>query len=400
MKCYTSAEKIVKTLQDAGFAALFCGGFVRDYLLEKKSYDIDIATNATPEQIIQMFEKTILVGINYAIVVVVIDGLQFEVATFRKDEEYIDGRRPSKISFCTAEEDAFRRDFTINGMFFDPIKKEVIDYVGGKQDLKRKVISAIGNAHMRFKEDRLRMVRACRYSARFSFAIEKKTSDAIISHANELLSCVACERIYDEFKKMTEDPHLFDALLLMHQFTLLEHIFVHYPLLSYKDLDLKLQKAKPLPKNTFPMVYIIELFSALTVDKKISLCKFFKVSNKELNFIKDLHTWMDSTILDDVSLVSLYAKDDAEKLKQTAYALNQDNLFLAFHKKKEETLQFFIERKKLNSPIISSADLRVAGVAPGIKMGIALKEAEKVSIEQNIKDKKTLLSTLKLEDYQ
>ena len=162
MEEHPQARYIVDTLAKAGFVAYYAGGWVRDFLLGHPSDDIDIATNAPPETIQALFPKTVPIGIAFGIVLVIVEGHPYEVATFRNDLEYQDGRRPLRIEFTTAEEDAKRRDFTINGMFYDPLQKTVLDFVGGQQDLQKQLVRAIGNPHARIAEDRLRMIRAIR----------------------------------------------------------------------------------------------------------------------------------------------------------------------------------------------------------------------------------------------
>ena len=151
-----SARKVIDKLVLEGHTAYYAGGYVRDRIMGHPSDDIDIATTAPVEIVQTLFKKTIPVGVQFGIVIVVMDGHQFEVATFRKEEEYKDGRRPTKIEPATPEEDAVRRDFTINGMFYDPTTGEVIDYIDGKKDIKHRIIRAIGNPKERFMEDRLR----------------------------------------------------------------------------------------------------------------------------------------------------------------------------------------------------------------------------------------------------
>ncbi|MDE3047536.1 MAG: CCA tRNA nucleotidyltransferase, partial [Verrucomicrobiota bacterium] len=231
---HPQARHIVETLAKAGFVAYYAGGWVRDLLLNHPSDDIDIATNAPPETIQALFAHTVPVGIAFGIVLVIIDGHQYEVATFRQDLDYKDGRRPSRIAFTTAEEDAKRRDFTINGMFYDPLKDHILDYVNGRADLEAKVIRAIGNPHERIKEDRLRMIRGIRLACRFGFHIEAATDAAIRAHANELFPAVAIERVWQEFTK----GHAFGKLRLMliglHDFGILQAIF---PDLSQVSLE-------------------------------------------------------------------------------------------------------------------------------------------------------------------
>ncbi|MCH9811495.1 CCA tRNA nucleotidyltransferase [bacterium] len=394
MKCYIAAKKIVQILQEAGFIAYFAGGWVRDHLLGKDADDIDIATNATPQQVMELFPKTIPVGIHFSIIIVVQDEVHCEVATFREESGYHDGRRPAKVSHTTAEEDAKRRDFTINGMFFDPITEEVYDFVGGKKDLQRKVICAIGDPHLRFKEDRLRMIRACRYSARFSFPIEEETAIAILAHATELFPAVAIERVYDEFKKMTRDPHLFEALLLLHKYTLLTQIFKGMPLISYEELEEKLKKPLLFPEKTYPIVYLFELLHEVSLEKKIEICKHFKVSNKEIEFAKELHKWKSSPSLDDIELVELYTFPESEKCQQIISIHQQDSSFDRFHKAKREALKDHVARRKANTPLITASDLIERGYAPGKELGKLLKQAENLAIKLNLSSKEEVLTKL------
>src|SRR5262249_42065141 len=156
---HPQARTIVETLTRAGYIAYYAGGWVRDLLLGHPSDDIDIATNAPPAVVQQLFANTVPIGLAFGIVLVLIEGREYEVATFRSDVGYTDGRRPSHVHFTSAKEDAKRRDFTINGMFYDPLKQEVLDYVEGKEDLEKKLIRAIGDPHERIREDRLRMIR-------------------------------------------------------------------------------------------------------------------------------------------------------------------------------------------------------------------------------------------------
>ena len=177
MDSFSTALKIIEKLQQNGGVAYIAGGAVRDFLMGLQPSDIDIVTSLTVDAIRPLFKKTIEVGIQFGIIIVVEDNHKFEIATFRTDLEYKDGRRPTIIMQSSPEEDAKRRDFTINGMFLDPLTNETLDYVGGKEDLKERVIRAIGNPHDRFREDRLRMIRAIRYAAKFEFSIDPLTQE-------------------------------------------------------------------------------------------------------------------------------------------------------------------------------------------------------------------------------
>jgi len=202
------ALEVVCRLRSAGFIALWAGGCVRDLLMEREPHDYDVATSATPQQVRELFgfRHTLMVGAAFGVVIVKGSSKlqeEVEVATFRTDAVYSDGRRPDSVTFSTPEKDAERRDFTINGMFFDPIAGEVIDYVGGREDLRNGVIRAIGDPHARLAEDKLRMLRAIRFAARFSFEIDSETEGAVTAHSAEV-ALVSGERIAVEFRKTLE----------------------------------------------------------------------------------------------------------------------------------------------------------------------------------------------------
>ena len=223
-KVYTTAFEIVNEIRSAGFTAFFAGGAVRDRLLGRMPKDYDVATNALPDQVETIFPKTVAVGKAFGVIIVVKDGLETEVATFREDAGYQDGRRPDSIHFCGAKEDAVRRDFTINGMFYDPVEEKVIDYVGGREDLENKIIRAIGEPDRRFAEDHLRMLRAVRFAHTLGFAIDPATRDAIKAHADDLAK-ISRERIENEFSRiLTESLHPGDALRELVDLGLMPHI--------------------------------------------------------------------------------------------------------------------------------------------------------------------------------
>lgn len=217
------AVEILRQLQDRGHKALFAGGCVRDMLMGMASTDYDIATSASPKEVMGLFEKTIPVGAQFGVVIVLKEGHPFEVATFRSEGAYSDGRHPDSVSFCDPEGDARRRDFTINGMFYDPIQEKLLDYVGGQQDLKSRVIRTIGEPHERFKEDRLRMIRAVRFASRFEYEIEEVTRRAIVEYAPKILT-VSWERIREELEKILLHRNRSTGLKLLDELGLLGHI--------------------------------------------------------------------------------------------------------------------------------------------------------------------------------
>ena len=217
------ASEIAARLQAAGFAAFWVGGCVRDFLLGREPQDFDIATDARPEQVEKLFRKTIPVGKKFGVIIVVEGGQQFQVATFRAEADYQDGRRPEKIEFANAEADASRRDFTVNGLFYDPLTEKIHDWVGGEKDLRAKIIRTIGAPEERFGEDHLRMLRAVRFAAQLGFEIEPETFAAIQTLAPKI-KVISAERIREELVKLFCPPHAARGLVLLRDSGLLEHI--------------------------------------------------------------------------------------------------------------------------------------------------------------------------------
>jgi putative nucleotidyltransferase with HDIG domain len=200
-----TAKEIVRRLNEAEFQAFWVGGCVRDFLLGREPDDFDIATDAKPEQVEKLFKKTIAVGRKFGVMVVVEDKQQFQVATFRAEADYQDGRRPEKVVFASAEADALRRDFTVNGLFYDPLTEKIHDWVGGEKDLRAKIIRTIGAPEERFAEDHLRLLRAVRFAAQLGFEIEPQTFAAIQSLAAKI-KLISAERIRDELIKLFAPP--------------------------------------------------------------------------------------------------------------------------------------------------------------------------------------------------
>jgi poly(A) polymerase len=218
------ARRICYALQDAGHETYWAGGCVRDRQLNRAPNDYDIATAATPDQVEALFPKTIAIGKAFGVIAVIEEGIQTEVTTFRAEATYSDGRHPDAITFCAAEEDARRRDFTINALFYNPRTEQLIDHVGGLNDLQKKIIRAVGDPTQRFQEDRLRMLRAIRFAHTLPFTIDPPTYRAIEAEAPHI-SAISTERIQDELSRLlTESQQPGDALTTLHTTGLLESI--------------------------------------------------------------------------------------------------------------------------------------------------------------------------------
>lgn len=399
---HPQARFIVDTLSKAGFIAYYAGGWVRDLLLNHPSDDIDIATNAPPETIQALFPHTIPVGIAFGIVIVVIDGKQYEVATFRQDLDYKDGRRPSRIEFTTAVEDAKRRDFTINGMFYDPLRDEIFDYVGGKADLEAKIIRAIGNPHERIKEDRLRMIRAVRLACRFGFHIEKETEKAIRAHAKELFPAVAIERIWQEFIKGHDFGKLRPMLIKLHEFGLLQAVFKELEEVSLEEIEKRLLPIKDYPAIAPVIASLLPLFPLNRLEEHLHLCKKLKLSNTDQQFVTFFtHMKELSSLQRPVELfewAQAYANAFAPVCLQILSAHLDPRKRIAFLKHHEEQLQFLsrsIERIQKRDPVIKSEDLFAEGVKSGVAMGLLLKEADRISVNEQLHEPALILERLK-----
>lgn len=200
------AREIVARLREHRSVAYFAGGCVRDLVRGEAPKDIDIATDARPEKVQKIFPRTYAVGAHFGVIVVLEDNFQFEVATFRSDGAYLDGRHPTEVHFSSPQEDAARRDFTINGMFFDPIATEVIDFVGGRADLEARIIRAIGDPGQRFTEDRLRMLRAVRFATVLGFEIEPRSWEALRQNSARINE-ISAERIREELVRIFLSPN-------------------------------------------------------------------------------------------------------------------------------------------------------------------------------------------------
>ena len=217
------ATNIVRRLQDAGFQSFWVGGCVRDYRLGREPDDYDIATAARAEQIEALFKRTIPVGRQFGVVMVIEGGHQFQVATFRAESDYQDGRHPAKVTFGDAQADALRRDFTVNGLFYDPVQRQLHDWVKGEQDLRAGIIRTIGVPAERFAEDHLRLLRAVRLAAQLDFQIEPGTAVAIQALAPKIRG-ISAERVREELVKLFRPPHAARGLELLQQSGLLEQV--------------------------------------------------------------------------------------------------------------------------------------------------------------------------------
>jgi len=295
------AVEIVRRLKEANFTALWAGGCVRDHLLGKMPKDYDVATSATPKQVKKVFakRKTVDVGASFGVIMVVgpRGAGEVEVATFRSDGSYSDGRRPDSVTFSSPEEDAQRRDFTINGMFFDPLEHKVLDFVGGERDLSQGYIRAIGDPHARMREDKLRMLRAIRFTASLEFGLARTTKAAVTEMAPQI-HVVSAERIAAELRRILTDQHRHVAVALANEVGLLREILPEVVLHGQNSADPESESRKPqqvlaTSENLSPQLTALRLlqepsfelaFAMLLrdVSNVEAICRRLKLSNDEL----------------------------------------------------------------------------------------------------------------------
>ncbi|MFZ4099212.1 MAG: CCA tRNA nucleotidyltransferase [Chlamydiia bacterium] len=381
--------EVVKRLQEAGFEALYAGGCVRDFLLGRRSTDVDVATQATPDQVMQLFPKTVPVGVSFGVVIVVMEGEPIEVATFRKEEGYEDGRHPDHVTWADARMDAERRDFTVNGMFYDPIKEQLLDFVGGREDLKARLIRAIGDPAARFREDHLRLLRAVRFAVQLGFELEPSTRTAIIDLKDLLKEGVSVERIMQELQKMQARGVLLQGFQLMQELGLLQVIFpeVEKPL-------------PPLPDDLPVILQICALHRHLGPLRWLMLPIELKLSGEERRMTETLAAFDDalrSPTLELVDWAHLLARPWADECLEALFAWGGPYTYTQREiVELMETLAEAVTRIELGTPLVSAADLAMHGVAPGPQMGHLLRKAERIAIEQELTSKEEILAQLPL----
>jgi len=367
-----TAIKIVKRLHRNGFQALLAGGCVRDMLLGRRAKDYDVATEAQPGDVIKLFRRTLNVGAKFGVVIVLLDRQQVEVATFRTEEGYADGRHPGSVEFSNAAEDASRRDFTINGMFYDPLRKKVIDYVNGQTDLKARVIRTIGRPSERFGEDYLRMLRAVRFSTQLGFEIEPATWRAIRRNAAKITK-ISGERIAMELEGILVDPNRAAGASMLIESGLAETIFPALPRAQAKNAVDVLQQ---LRKKVDFALALAGFFADAETDIAIRSCRILKLSRNQNRHIKFLLSSRGRLLDDKMSLAQL-KKILAEPYFRDLYELQRTIQKAKGDSRKAITPLIRLRRriKALGDaelkpkPLLTGHDLIKLGATPGPALG-------------------------------
>ena len=394
---FSLAKSIVERLQKAGYTAFFAGGWVRDFIRGHPSQDIDIATSAHPEEVMGLFPRSIAVGAQFGVVRVLIREHEFEVATFRSDMQYVDGRRPEGVLLHNSpEEDAQRRDFTINGLFYDPVQKRVYDFVEGEKDIRRKVIRAIGCPVSRFREDRLRLVRAIRFKNTLRFTIEKATWKAICAEAPLVVPAVSPERIWQELTKMKRV--LAPSLRDMKRSNLLDAIFPPLKQCSDKELEERFAEIEKYAGSSLIGALCL-LFQEEQASCLGSIVETFHLSKKEKKVVELFQQFgMFRKKLSKIALVRLYAHPEWEEYAAAAATGRKNPTeFLRRHKKAASRLSFWVAQVQENSYFVTGQDLEKLGVRPGPEMGKLLHQAFELSVNLRLKNKEKILRALRSE---
>ena len=382
-----AAYKVVRQLHKEGYQALLAGGCVRDRLLDRPDKDYDVVTDAVPEQVTACFRRTLQIGAQFGVVMVLTDGQQVEVATFRTEGGYQDGRHPDHVEFGSATEDASRRDFTVNGMFFDPVEKKVMDFVNGQRDLEKRILRTIGDPDERFGEDYLRMLRAVRFAVKLEFEIEPATWAAIQTHAPKITG-VSAERIASELEQILSHPNRAAGVQLLMDSGLAAAIFsVH------KGTSAAFGKTvlEHLPQAVdFPLA-LAAFWAGLETKQALNQCKKLKLSNDHLKHVRFLLDKRDVLLDEEMAISKL------KLLMHEPYFWDLLTLQKAIQKANGESEQALrqinkrameIDEEDIRPvPLLNGHDLMSLGATPGPMVGQLGQEMYIAQLEGHLKTK-------------
>jgi poly(A) polymerase len=432
------AARIVETLRDNGFSAYLAGGCVRDVLLGREPADYDVATSATPRDVMELFPQTYAVGAQFGVVLVPVrnhdpagerDNYAIEVATYRSDGAYSDGRHPDDVRFSAeARLDVQRRDFTINGLLLDPETSEILDYVGGRADLERGIVRTIGNPHLRFSEDKLRLLRAVRFAARFQYQIEDRTFAAIRELAPQIHQ-VSRERVRDEILKMLTEGRARRAFELLDQTELLEQVLpevkkmqgVEQPPQFHPEGDVWIHTlmlleglpagcsktlalgallhdvGKPPTFRRAPDRIRFDQHAEIGTTMAAAICRRFRLSNEEIEQVSalvanhmrfaDVTRMKESTFKRFVRLPEFEEHLELHRLDCLGSHRNLD----LYHFTREKLRTTPAEQIR-PEPLISGDDLIQAGYTPGPQFKELLTAVEDAQLEGSIRTKEEALA--------
>ncbi len=374
------AREIVETLREAGHRAYFVGGCVRDLVMGVEPADYDIATSARPEQVRAIFPRTQSIGARFGVVLVIFKGGLYEVATFRSDAAYVDGRRPTAVTFTGPEDDVRRRDFTINGLLYDPVENEFIDYVNGRADIERRIVRAIGDPAARFQEDKLRILRAVRFGARPGYRIAPDTWDAVRRMAPQIHR-VSRERIRDELVRLLSEGRAKRGVHLLAESGLLSEIL---PEVAWDPhLDACLGLMAPEPKADFAFAVLLHECPAAAAR---GAAERLRLSRRQIDHVESLVRTRPA--LDQVRRMPVSALKRLLRRHRFEDHLELHRIHTAAAGLPGSAYTFIEERRAAWSaedlspePLISGADLITLGLEPGPSFARILTTLEDEQLE-------------------
>jgi tRNA nucleotidyltransferase/poly(A) polymerase len=380
-----AAIGIIKKLRKSGYQALFAGGCVRDMLLSREPKDHDIATDAHPEQVTKLFRRTLEIGAQFGVVMVLVNSEQIEVATFRTEGGYTDGRHPDQVSYSDAEHDASRRDFTINGMFYDPVEEKVIDYVNGTDDLKAKIIRTIGAPDERFGEDYLRMLRAIRFSSQLGFEIAADTWNAIAGSAANI-TCISGERIAMEIEAIVSDPKRAGGVKMLIDSGLANTIF---PEFAGDKAAFGIKVLENLaPESCFPLALagMFADFSASITAEQLRILKLSNADTKHVGFLLENRGKLLNADMPLAELKMLLATAYFSDLYEFQSALlkaggESDGPLLKIRSRTDALKGTDIAPK----PLLDGNELIALGITPGPMVGVAGRKMYEAQLNEELK---------------
>jgi len=386
---YNEACKLIRQLKGAGHKAYFAGGAVRDMVLLRPLQDIDIATDASIEELKALFPKAILVGAQFGVLRVIRRHHEFEIASFRTESDYQDGRHPAHVEKASSyEEDAKRRDFTINGLFFNPEEESILDCVEGLEDIRKKQLRTIGSPHERFQEDRLRVLRAIRFSHSLHFPIQRETLDAMKEFAPTVSQHVSPERIWVELSKMNDVMILPAAFKSMLSIGLFQALFPFAPPESECMTRLRLLETTKtsLPLALSLLFYDVDQLSLWAREQ-------FHISHQDellMEQFQTMHRGFTQEPLSEITIVNLLALSFSEEILPLL-ALFMPTPWLSTIEQKRTEFLPWIQQRRTKQYLISGKTLLDCGIPPGKKVGELMEKAFLLSLHKRLLDKEMLL---------
>jgi tRNA nucleotidyltransferase/poly(A) polymerase len=393
---HNAALATIEKLRAAGHAALLAGGCVRDMLLAHEPKDYDVATDATPDRVHEIFPRSRRVGAKFGVMLVRKFGHDIEVATFRRDGPYSDGRHPDEVSFGTEAEDARRRDFTINGLFYDPVDERVIDHVGGRADLDAGIIRTIGDPHRRFAEDHLRMLRAVRFSARLGFPIEDATLE-VMEQSAERLRVISAERIWLELEQILTAETRAAGWSLLVQSGLRQHLAPSWNTDAQEDALIQRRLAALPPRRINATLAVACVMAARTPGAAQRICRELRLSNRQTEstvwLIDSLPAGREAGGLELADVKILMANPDWPDLLALLRAdLTATGLPLTSYQRLSARAAEIPEAGIAPPPLLGGGDLEGLGVPAGPQFGKILKAVYRAQLNEEIATREDAVS--------